>query len=89
MSPFADNDLDGEADVYDEDDDNDGMPDAWEILHGLNPFNAADANLNPDLDGATNLEEFLAGSDPNVSDFIFADGFETSTTNRWSATVGG
>ncbi|SVC42634.1 uncharacterized protein METZ01_LOCUS295488, partial [marine metagenome] len=34
-----------------EDSDNDGMPDWWETLYGLNPFDAADALLDSDMDG--------------------------------------
>ena len=64
VRPFHDDDGDGTSDLDDFDDDNDGMPDAWEILHCLNPFNAADAAQDPDEDGATNLAEFLAGTDP-------------------------
>ena len=47
------------------DDDRDGMPDVWEVLHGLNPLNATDASLDPDGDGITNLQEFINGTDPN------------------------
>jgi hypothetical protein len=77
VSPFTDHDLDGEADIFDEDDDNDGMPDWWEILHGLDPLNDDDADDDPDEDGLTNLEEYETGGDPNVNqDVIFRDGFE-------------
>ena len=62
--PFTDADGDGTSDLDDLDDDNDGMPDAWEILHCLNPFSAADAAQDPDEDGATNLQEFQASTDP-------------------------
>ena len=46
------------------DTDGDGMPNGWEIAHGLNPANPADAALDSDGDGQTNLQEYLAGTDP-------------------------
>jgi pectate lyase len=46
------------------DSDQDGMPDAWEALHNLNPQNPSDASLDLDRDGYTNIEEYLNGSDP-------------------------
>lgn len=42
----------------------DGMPDAWETAHGLDPKNAADAAADANGDGYTNIEEFLNGRDP-------------------------
>ncbi|HWA97046.1 MAG TPA: pectate lyase [Pirellulales bacterium] len=47
-----------------EDRDADGLPDAWEREHGLDPTNADDQRADADGDGYTNLEEFLNGSDP-------------------------
>ena len=44
--------------------DADGLPDEWEKKHSLNPSDAADANADADSDGFTNLEEFLAKTDP-------------------------
>jgi hypothetical protein len=41
------------------DSDNDGMPDAWETAHHLNPKDASDATKDRDKDGYTNIEEFL------------------------------
>jgi hypothetical protein len=41
------------------DSDNDGMPDDWEVKHGLNANSASDASLDRDKDGYTNIEEFL------------------------------
>jgi hypothetical protein len=39
--------------------DKDGMPDEWETKHGLNAKNAADASLDRDKDGYSNIEEFI------------------------------
>lgn len=41
------------------DSDQDGMPDLWEIYHGLDPFDPKDGSLDRDDDGYTNLEEYL------------------------------
>jgi len=47
------------GDVCDTDDDNDGMPDAFEDMFAfLDPFDSADANADEDGDGLTNLEEY-------------------------------
>jgi hypothetical protein len=49
--------------IPDADLDGDGMSDSWELAHGL-IVGENDANLDPDGDGFTNLQEFLAGTDP-------------------------
>lgn len=51
-----------------EDSDGDGMPDAWEVRHGLDPLLARDAAEDPDGDGYTNLREFQLGYDPQFRD---------------------
>ena len=58
-----DTDFDGTPDCADTDDDNDGLPDGWEIRYGLNPL-VDDAPEDADGDGYSNLEEYQGGSDP-------------------------
>lgn len=50
------------------DTDNDGLPDAWERAHGLDPASDADALADADGDGYPNLEEYLNGTDPSVTE---------------------
>lgn len=63
--------------VSSSDRDGDGLPDAWEIAHGLNP-DINDAGLDPDNDRMPNRDEFIAGTHPQDSqsylkvDFIAA-----------------
>jgi parallel beta-helix repeat protein len=45
------------------DKDKDGMNDTWEVNFGLNPL-INDSAEDPDKDGYTNLEEYLANTDP-------------------------
>ncbi len=46
------------------DTDTDLMPDAWETANGLSPNDPSDAAKDADGDGASNLNEFIAGTDP-------------------------
>lgn len=69
----TDDDNDGVPDVSDafplnpdetQDTDNDGMGDNFENTYGLDPSDPADAEQDPDGDGLTNLQEFVAGRNP-------------------------
>jgi hypothetical protein len=55
------------------DTDNDGIPDWWELMNELSPEDSADALLDPDSDGRTNLKEYQDGTDPRVKDTPLAD----------------
>ncbi len=52
------------------DSDGDRIPDYWESLYHLNPNDPADATADPDHDGLTNLQEYLAGTDPTDSNSV-------------------
>ena len=48
------------------DTDADGMPDDWEISHGLDPKQAKDGSADRDGDGYTNVEEYINSLAPPV-----------------------
>jgi len=46
------------------DSDGDGMPDSWELKYKLDPNNPADAILDSNGDGYSNIEKYINGIDP-------------------------
>ena len=63
-----DSDRDGTLDLDDLDDDNDGMPDTFEQMAGLDPRDPADAALDADDDGLSNAAEYGNSTDPRAAD---------------------
>ncbi len=71
------------------DSDGDGMPDWWEVLHGLDPGNADGVDgphADPDQDGLTNYQEYLAGTDPWNADTA-GDGFSDFDSREASGSL--
>ncbi|MCP4848678.1 MAG: right-handed parallel beta-helix repeat-containing protein, partial [Verrucomicrobiaceae bacterium] len=58
LKPASDPDID---------EDEDQMPTAWEVFHGLDPL-IPDSDGDMDEDGLSNLEEYVAGTDPSFRD---------------------
>jgi hypothetical protein len=74
------------------DTDNDGMPDAWEAAHGLNPTSAADNKLDFDDDGYINVIEYIneAGEFPAPAPIAFNGAANTRYANimNWKTSDG-
>ncbi len=73
----------GAAQVGTRDRDGDGMPNRWEVTHGLNP-DRANARGDKDHDGLRNIGEFRRSTDPSdvdSDDDGVDDGDEVNETN--------
>lgn len=105
--PSGDGDLDGLSlqeelalgtDPRNPDTDGDGLPDGWEVRHGLGPTSATGvdgADGDPDGDGYSNLEEYRSGLDPRdaTRKLQLSASVDTSDGRRrarlgWRAVVG-
>ena len=54
------------TDPSDSDTDHDSMPDGWEVSYGLDPLSPKDAGEDADGDNVTNLDEYIAGTEPGA-----------------------
>lgn len=72
------------------DSDGDGLPDAWEVAHGLDALDASDARADPDEDGLDNLDERHYDACPLVDD-CDRDGLRDieEAVVGWNVTVDG
>ena len=71
--------------AFSQDADGDQIPDVWELKYGLNPTNSADALIDSDADGLTNLWEYAAQSDPLNADTdgdMVPDGSDAAPVSR-------
>jgi hypothetical protein len=69
----------GETNPRDPDSDDDGIPDGWERWFGYNPLSYPDAFSDPDHDFLINLDEYAAGTRPDLWDTdgdTMPDGYE-------------
>lgn len=91
MKDSDDNDGDGLSNTFESsintnpdnpDSDGDGMPDGWEVTYGLDPL-VNNANDEPDNDGMSNYNEYLAGRNPiMLYDLVLSnDTVSTGTVN--------
>jgi hypothetical protein len=76
--------------LLDLDHDQDGMPDPWETLYGLDATTATDASLDTDGDGRSNREEYAARSHPRGRyRRFFAEGVSSPTFETGLFITGG
>ncbi|MFC1467313.1 LamG-like jellyroll fold domain-containing protein [Verrucomicrobiota bacterium] len=67
---LLDSDKDGVPDIFDSDDDGDGLPDDWEIQY-FGSTTGAVAGVDSDGDGHDNVQEYITGSIPTNPGSVF------------------
>ncbi|MFC3153492.1 PQQ-binding-like beta-propeller repeat protein, partial [Litoribrevibacter euphylliae] len=84
---WVDSDGDGVGDNGDLDDDNDQLPDLWEVANGYDPYTYNNPSLDPDNDGLPDWYEAQGGLDPGRNDALEdtdGDGYN----NQWEFLLG-
>jgi hypothetical protein len=67
-----------------EDHDGDGLPDTWETANGFNPDDLSDAGLDADGDSLSNLQEYLAGTDPKSGEsYLRVEKISPAPDGKW------
>ena len=84
---YSDVDGDGIPDQEDPDADNDGMPNDYEDAHGFDPLDASGAGKDADKDGASNIEELIADTNPTNANSVFRILRITGSTSNTAFTV--
>jgi ELWxxDGT repeat protein len=69
------------------DEDADGLPDDWEIEHGLNPA-SNDAAEDKDADGISNAGEFAAGTEPEIPTSVYRVEIDRDLRLTWPSVPG-
>ena len=93
LSDFSEDNTIG-TDKTDPDHDDDGMPDGYEVRYDFDPFDPSDAEENSDGDSNTNVDEWVAGTDPTDPDSYFAvigverSGTPLEVTVTWKSVPG-
>jgi len=82
-SDILDTDGDGIGNLTDLDDDNDSMPDDYEIANGFDPLDPSDADEDFDRDGRSNASEYAVGTNP-----LLPPAQEVAQENSQSGSIG-
>ena len=69
------------------DTDGDGIPDGYELVHGLNPNDPTDAGNDADGDGMSNLKEYMAGTDPQDPNSVLKISSATRAPGSGNVTI--
>ncbi|VAW68632.1 Calcium-binding acidic-repeat protein precursor (ARP) [hydrothermal vent metagenome] len=70
-----------------QDNDGDGLPDGWEVAHGLNPADPLDRIADNDADGVNNTLEYRSATSPVVNGSRRGVGYWLLNPNQLNSTI--